>query len=119
MQDWSEKFASRAHRMQASEIRELLKLLDQPDIISFAGGIPDPRLFPSDAFAQAYSEVLSGQDAGGALQYSVSEGYLPLREWLAAHMRGARHRLHGRQYSGHLRVAAGTGLSRQTVPVAR
>jgi len=88
VQDWSEKFASRAHRMQASEIRELLKLLDQPDIISFAGGIPDPRIFPSDAFAQAYSEVLSGQDAGGALQYSVSEGYLPLREWLAAHMRG-------------------------------
>ena len=48
-----ENFASRADRMRASEIRELLKLLDQPDIVSFAGGIPDPNLFPSEAFAKA------------------------------------------------------------------
>ncbi len=86
MQAWDDKFATRASRMQASEIRELLKLLDQPDIISFAGGIPDPALFPNTAFAEAYSEVLAGGEAGMALQYSVSEGYLPLREWLAAHM---------------------------------
>ena len=45
-----EIFATRANRMKASEIRELLKLLDQPDIISFAGGIPDPDLFPKAAF---------------------------------------------------------------------
>ena len=43
-------FASRSSRMKASEIRELLKLLDQPDIISFAGGIPDPSLFPHERF---------------------------------------------------------------------
>jgi DNA-binding transcriptional MocR family regulator len=72
--------------MRASEIRELLKLLDQPDIISFAGGIPDPKLFPSAAFDDAYRAVLSGEGAGSALQYSVSEGFLPLREWLADHM---------------------------------
>jgi DNA-binding transcriptional MocR family regulator len=47
------RFASREARMKASEIRELLKLLDQPDIISFAGGIPDPALFPADAFRTA------------------------------------------------------------------
>ncbi|WP_181183574.1 MULTISPECIES: PLP-dependent aminotransferase family protein [unclassified Mesorhizobium] len=72
--------------MKASEIRELLKLLDQPDIISFAGGIPDPSLFPAEAIADAYQAVLGGKEAGTALQYQVSEGYLPLRKWLAAYM---------------------------------
>ena len=86
MQPWPDRYARRANRMQASEIRELLKLLDQPDIISFAGGIPDAKLFPSKVFAEAYGKILSGEGAGAALQYSVSEGYLPLREWLAEHM---------------------------------
>nr|WP_304655928.1 PLP-dependent aminotransferase family protein [Neorhizobium galegae] len=69
--------------MRASEIRELLKLLDQPDIISFAGGIPDPALFPDVAFKEAYSDIFSGAQVNAALQYSVSEGYKPLREWIA------------------------------------
>ncbi|BCH30306.1 aminotransferase [Mesorhizobium sp. L-8-10] len=86
MSNWEDKFAARAERMRASEIRELLKLLDQPDIISFAGGIPDPTLFPNRAFSEAYEDLLSGDAAGAALQYSVSEGYLPLREWLVDHM---------------------------------
>jgi hypothetical protein len=81
------RLARRAERMRASEIRELLKLLEQPDIISFAGGIPDPALFPADAAGQAFSELLSTQ-AAAALQYSVSEGYGPLRTWIAAHMTG-------------------------------
>ena len=74
--------------MKASEIRELLKLLDQPDIISFAGGIPDPALFPVEAVTDAYAAVLGGADSGSALQYQVSEGYLPLRRWLATLMGG-------------------------------
>ncbi|SMO86707.1 PLP-dependent aminotransferase family protein [Ruegeria faecimaris] len=78
-------FATRASRMKASEIRELLKLLDQPGIISFAGGIPDPNLFPTEAFAQACQAALNAGPQ--ALQYSVSEGYGPLREWLVQHMR--------------------------------
>lgn len=78
--------ASRSSRMKASEIRELLKLLDQPDIISFAGGIPDPALFPVEAVKNAYSDVLGGGDANIALQYQVSEGYLPLRRWLVGQM---------------------------------
>lgn len=86
MSSWEDKYAARAERMRASEIRELLKLLDQPHIISFAGGIPDPKLFPREAFHDAYGNVLSGEGAGAALQYSVSEGYLPLREWLVDHM---------------------------------
>ncbi len=86
MLDWEHVFATRSHRMRASEIRELLKLLDQPDIISFAGGIPDPALFPAEAFSQAYSEIFSGPQANAALQYSVSEGYRPLRQWLVGEM---------------------------------
>jgi DNA-binding transcriptional MocR family regulator len=73
-------------RMKASEIRELLKLLEQPDIISFAGGIPDAALFPKEAVAEAYSGVLSGPQAAAALQYSVSEGYKPLRDWIVKDM---------------------------------
>ena len=83
--DWEKVFATRAGRMKASEIRELLKLLAQPDIISFAGGIPDPKLFPDQAFREAYADIFA-TSAGEALQYSVSEGYPPLREWIAAHM---------------------------------
>ncbi len=79
-------FATRTQNMKASEIRELLKLLDQPDIISFAGGIPDPALFPADAFAQAFQTALGPDRQAQALQYSVSEGYAPLREWLVDHM---------------------------------
>jgi DNA-binding transcriptional MocR family regulator len=84
---WGDILASRADRMRASEIRELLKLLDQPDIISFAGGIPDPSLFPTKPASQATSEILGDPArAGQAMQYSVSEGYAPLRQWIAAHM---------------------------------
>lgn len=84
--EWEKIFASRASRMKASEIRELLKLLEQPDIISFAGGIPDATLFPAEEFSKAYAEVLTGPEAVPALQYSVSEGYKPLREWLVGEM---------------------------------
>nr|WP_289851957.1 PLP-dependent aminotransferase family protein [Rhizobium sp. SSA_523] len=72
--------------MRASEIRELLKLLERPDIISFAGGIPDPALFPDSAFKDAYAEIFSSPQVNAALQYSVSEGYKPLREWLVLEM---------------------------------
>ena len=80
---WTHLLASRSSRMKASEIRELLKLLDQPDILSFAGGIPDPALFPTAAYKDAFAEALTDPTA---LQYSVSEGYLPLRAWLADQM---------------------------------
>ena len=84
--EWNSVLATRNARMKASEIRELLKLLDQPDIISFAGGIPDPALFPTEAFRDAFSVALTGPKAGAALQYSVSEGYKPLRDWIVAEM---------------------------------
>ncbi|WP_296599432.1 PLP-dependent aminotransferase family protein [Phenylobacterium sp.] len=82
---WNDRFSPRMAHVRASEIRELLKLLDQPDILSFAGGIPDPALFPIARIAELYGEVLA--EAGDqALQYSVSEGLPALRRWIAERM---------------------------------
>lgn len=84
---WWPRYADRMDGMQASEIRELLKIIDQPGVISFAGGIPDPELFPRDAVRQAYEAVLSDPvSASKALQYSVSEGDSDLRAWIVDHM---------------------------------
>lgn len=89
MVSWEKHYATRASRMGASEIRELLKLIDRPEVISFAGGIPDPVLFPVDAIAAAHARILGDpRRAAVALQYSASEGYLPLRDWIAAYMGG-------------------------------
>lgn len=85
---WDVLLSTRMGRMKASEIRELLKLLDQPDIISFAGGIPDPKLFPVDAFRDAMASALAPGSSDAALQYSVSEGSPRLRRWLAEQMGG-------------------------------
>jgi 2-aminoadipate transaminase len=71
--------------MQSSAIRELLKLTQQPDIISFAGGLPAPELFPIEEVKAACDVVLS-ELGPRALQYSTTEGYAPLREMLARHM---------------------------------
>lgn len=85
--DWNQAFASRSARMGASEIRELLKVLDQPGVLSFAGGIPDPSLFPMVAVRAASAAILADPVLGTqALQYTASEGYRPLRAWLAAQM---------------------------------
>lgn len=73
--------------LRASEIRELLKLISRPEIISFAGGIPDPALFPLDAIGKAYQAVLQNPAmAGEAFQYSISEGYPPLRDWITGYL---------------------------------
>ncbi len=82
---WSDRFSDRMTHVRASEIRELLKLLDQPDVLSFAGGIPNSDLFPTARIAEVHARILA--EAGPqALQYSVSEGLTPLREWIAARM---------------------------------
>lgn len=85
--EWAARFSDRMSRVRASEIRELLKLLDQPDILSFAGGIPDPGLFPAEQIQAGYDAILGDAALSRqALQYSVSEGYLPLRQWIAERM---------------------------------
>jgi 2-aminoadipate transaminase len=70
--------------MGSSVIRELLKLTQQPDIISFAGGLPAPEVFPTAKIQEACNTVLN-QQGGLALQYSTTEGHLPLREMIARH----------------------------------
>ncbi len=70
---WEQRYAQRTSQMGSSAIRELLKLTQLPDIISFAGGLPAPELFPVEAFRAAADTVLvkHGQKA---LQYSTTEG---------------------------------------------
>jgi 2-aminoadipate transaminase len=71
-------------KMGSSVIRELLKYTEQPGIISFAGGLPAPDVFPLKEFQAACNYVLETQGAQ-ALQYSTTEGYKPLREMIARH----------------------------------
>ena len=78
--------AQRAHKMNPSVLRELLKVTEQPGIINLAGGLPSPQTFPIEAIAQATQKVLT-DDGQGALQYAASEGYGPLREWVADDLR--------------------------------
>jgi 2-aminoadipate transaminase len=81
---WDHRYAQRTQRMESSVIRELLKLTEKPDIISFGGGLPAPDVFPVEEFKQACDKVLT--DFGPqALQYGTTEGYMPLREMIARH----------------------------------
>ena len=74
--------AQRAHKMNPSVIREILKVTERPGIISFAGGLPSARTFPKAEFAAACATVLAN-DGDAALQYGASEGYAPLRQAVA------------------------------------
>jgi len=78
----SGKFADRMQSVHKSFIREILKVTEDPSIISFAGGLPNARLFPVQEMARAAQKVLA-ENGEAALQYSTTEGYLPLREYIA------------------------------------
>ena len=79
------RLARRAARMNPSVIREILKVTEQPGIISLAGGLPSPETFPVEAMREATARVLRDCPRE-ALQYAASEGFAPLREWVAAHL---------------------------------
>ncbi|GJQ52251.1 MAG: aminotransferase [Anaerolineaceae bacterium] len=81
---WDYRYAHRMQRMTSSVIRELLKLTEQPDIISFAGGLPAPEVFPIQKFREACAYVLENFGPQ-SLQYGATDGYLPLREMIARH----------------------------------
>lgn len=81
---WEYRYAHRMQKMSGSAIRELLKLTELPDIISFAGGLPAPEVFPVREFQEACNRVLAEQGPQ-ALQYGTTEGYRPLREMIARH----------------------------------
>jgi len=76
------RFSERAQQLQSSFIREILKITQRPEIISFAGGLPSPATFPVEHMKAAFDKVLS-ENGKTALQYGPTDGYLPLREWIA------------------------------------
>ena len=80
---WLHRFAQRTQRVKSSAIRELLKLTQKPEVISFAGGLPAPEVFPTEQFKEACQKVLT-EHGPEALQYGATEGYAPLREMIAA-----------------------------------
>lgn len=79
------KFAKRLDNLEGSAIRELLKLTARPEVISFAGGMPAPELFPVEEMKKISVQVLEEQGKV-ALQYTTTEGYKPLREKIAERM---------------------------------
>ena len=79
--DIQSKFSEKVRHLEGSAIREMFKLMAKPGIISFAGGAPDPALFPNEEFAAIAEEVL--RERGPlALSYGITEGYTPLRDWV-------------------------------------
>jgi 2-aminoadipate transaminase len=81
---WTARYAQRVKGVHSSAIRELLKITQRPEIISFAGGLPAPEVFPVERFREATRKVLE-TNAQMALQYGATEGYEPLREMIARH----------------------------------
>ena len=82
---WAHRYAQRTKTAKSSIIRELLKLTQRPEVISFGGGLPAPEVFPVARFQEACQHVLLTQ-AFAALQYGPTDGYLPLRELIVAQM---------------------------------
>ncbi len=74
--------SQRAQKLTSSAIREILKVTERPEVISFAGGLPSPATFPVERIQEACNRILTSAPAP-ALQYGPTEGYLPLREWIA------------------------------------
>lgn len=83
---WTSRYAQRTKSIRSSAIRELLKITQKPEIISFAGGLPAPDIFPIERFREACCRVLDNlSQARLSLQYGATEGYEPLREMIARH----------------------------------
>jgi 2-aminoadipate transaminase len=81
---WTSRYAQRTKSIKSSAIRELLKVTQRPEVISFAGGLPAPDVFPTERFREACCKVLE-TNGKSALQYGATEGYEPLREMIARH----------------------------------
>ncbi|MBX9956299.1 PLP-dependent aminotransferase family protein [Peribacillus simplex] len=81
------KFAERARLVKSSETREILKVTERPEVISFAGGLPAPELFPVENLKNACNAVLD-EEGAASLQYGTTEGYIPLREAISQRMKG-------------------------------
>jgi len=79
------KYADRMEQVKGLETREIIKFIGKPDIISFAGGLPAPELFPLEELKRISVRVLE-EDGSAALQYVPTDGYLPLRKKIAERM---------------------------------
>jgi 2-aminoadipate transaminase len=79
------QFSERAQQLQSSAIREILKITQRPEIISFAGGLPSPATFPVERLKEAYDKILT-DNGKVALQYGPTDGYAPLRQWVADYL---------------------------------
>ncbi|NPC75814.1 PLP-dependent aminotransferase family protein [Corallococcus sp. AB004] len=90
------RLSKRMSRMKTSAVREILKIAERPDILSFAGGLPAPELFPVDAIAKAFEQTFA-REGRPALQYSTTEGFAPLREWIASHLARKGQHVHADQ----------------------
>lgn len=84
------EFAERMNNLEASVIREILKVTERPEIISFAGGLPAPETFPIEKIKEANQKVLE-ENGKKALQYATTEGYTPLRKWISERMNKTLH----------------------------
>jgi 2-aminoadipate transaminase len=84
--DYQSLLAQRTENMSASAIREILKVVSQPGMISLAGGNPDPKTFPLDFIKQACGSVIEKYGAT-LFQYGVTEGFMPLREALSIYLK--------------------------------
>jgi 2-aminoadipate transaminase len=82
------QIARRMQHVRRSFVRDILKAAARPEVISFAGGLPNPRLIPVARIAQAAAQILD-QQGSAALQYCATEGHLPLRQWIADEYRRA------------------------------
>ncbi len=82
---WTDRFSTGIQQSTSSAIRDLLKVTEQPEMISFAGGLPAPECFPTEELTAAAERVLVERPVA-ALQYGPTEGYKPLREFLTSHV---------------------------------
>src|SRR5271154_3295833 len=80
--------SARLAGVRSSPVRDILSLTERPEVISFAGGLPAPELFPAEMLAEAFAAVTGPTRAARSLQYSSTEGVPELREALAARLRG-------------------------------
>ena len=102
------RFSDPVNAIKHSDTGDILKLIAQPDMISFAGGLPAEESFPAEEIKKATELVLNG-DAGKALQYGPSLGYEPLRgKHCEAHESNCKNTVYERQYFNHLRLPAGS-----------
>ncbi len=98
------QLARRMDILKASDVRELLKVTQRPEVISFAGGLPAPEFFPGERLAAIAREILS-EDGARALQYSTTEGHAPLRRQIAARLNALSNT---RFTADHILVTAGS-----------